>query len=64
MPEPLMLKPVEVAETLRLSRSRVYELIASGQLPSVRVGRFSRIPLDALRRWVEEHSQATGEPGR
>ena len=35
---------------LALSRSEVYRLIASGQIPSTRLGRSVRVP----RRWVEE----------
>jgi len=57
MPEPLLVKPTEAAEMLRISRARVYELIASGKVPSVRVGRFTRIPLAALREWVRVHSE-------
>jgi excisionase family DNA binding protein len=59
MPEPLLLKPTEAAEMLRLSRSRVYELVESGALPSVKVGRFIRVPVEGLRRWVEEHSRTS-----
>ena len=48
----LLLRPEEVAAALGISRARVYELLASGSLPSVRIGRSRRIPLDALRAWV------------
>jgi excisionase family DNA binding protein len=50
----LLLKPTEAAETLGLGRSKTYELIADGTLPSVRVGGSVRIPADALRSWVAE----------
>ena len=43
----------EAAEALRLSRSAIYELIRSGQLRSVKVGRRRLIPVDALRECVD-----------
>jgi excisionase family DNA binding protein len=61
-PDVLMVRPVEAAVMLSISRSSVYELIASGALPSVRVGgRMVRIPVAAIRRMAES---ATGENAR
>ena len=50
----LLMRPDEVGEALGLGRSKTYELIASGKLPVVRIGRCVRVPADALRRWVAE----------
>jgi excisionase family DNA binding protein len=50
----LLLRPPEVAEVLGIGRSRVYELLAQGALPLVRVGRSIRVPTVELRRWVED----------
>ncbi len=50
--ERLLLRPVEVAEAIGVGRSKVYELLASGQLPSVRVGASVRVPVDSLRAWI------------
>jgi excisionase family DNA binding protein len=50
----LLLRPSEAAEALGISRSRAYELIASGGLPSVRVGGSVRVPVAALERWITE----------
>ena len=50
--EPLLLRAEEVAEALGLGRSKVYELMASGELPTVRIGRAVRVPAEALRDWV------------
>ena len=50
----LLLKPTEAAELLGISRSRAYELIAAGVLPSVRLGSSVRVPLDALREWIKK----------
>lgn len=52
--ERLLYRPAEAADAIGVSRSRIYELIASGEVPSVRVGRTLRVPVDALRRWVEQ----------
>jgi excisionase family DNA binding protein len=46
--EKLLLKPEEAAEALSIGRSKVYELIGTGQLASVRIGSSRRIPADAL----------------
>ena len=40
------------AERLSISRTRMYELIKSGEVMSVRVGRLRRIPVDALEAFI------------
>jgi len=50
--ERLLLKAEEAAELLGLGRAKVYMMMASGELPTVRIGRSVRIPLDKLREWV------------
>ena len=50
--ERLLLRPHEAAELLGLGRSTVYELIASGAIPSITIGKSRRVPLEALRAWV------------
>lgn len=59
--EPLMLTPEEVAEALRVSRSRVFQLIGSGQLASVKLGRARRIPKAAVSEFVE-HLDRESDP--
>lgn len=46
--ERLLLKPEEAAEVLSIGRSKVYELIGTGELASVRIGTSRRVPTDAL----------------
>jgi excisionase family DNA binding protein len=53
----LLIKPSEAAELLGVGRSKVYQMLAAGELPSLRVGALVRIPSDALRRWVEERTK-------
>jgi excisionase family DNA binding protein len=50
--EKLLLRPVEAAEAIGIGRSKVYELLASGELPSIRIGSSIRVPLDQLRSWI------------
>lgn len=54
--ERLLLRPAEAAEILGVSRSKLYELVAAGKLPSVRLdeGRLIRVPLAALKALVEK----------
>jgi excisionase family DNA binding protein len=58
--EKLLLKPEEVQKVLGLGRTRVYALIASGDLPCVRIGGSVRVPTEGLRTWIEEHQVKKG----
>jgi excisionase family DNA binding protein len=44
----LLLTPAEAAAVLGIGRSKVYELLQTGPLHSVRIGTCRRIPADAL----------------
>jgi len=52
----LLLTPREAAEVLGIGRSKLYELLQAGQIPSVRIGKCRRIPATALRELVEKLS--------
>lgn len=56
--ETLLYKPSDCQELLNLGRSKIYELIATKQLRTVRVGRAIRIPAAALKEFVEKQEQA------
>ncbi|MFE3903235.1 helix-turn-helix domain-containing protein [Streptomyces sp. NPDC059153] len=43
----------EVMEALSLSRFKVYDLIRSRQLKSIKIGRCRRVPADALRTFID-----------
>lgn len=49
----LLLTPEQAAERLGIGRSKVYELIGTGELESVKIGRLRRVPVDALTTFVE-----------
>jgi excisionase family DNA binding protein len=54
VPQRLLLRIPEVMTMLGLGRTKIYELIGSGDLPVIRVGKAVRIPVTALEKWVEE----------
>jgi len=53
--EKLLLKPEEVQEVLCIGRSKVYEMLSQGELPSIRVGRCLRVSRTSLERWIKDH---------
>jgi excisionase family DNA binding protein len=55
--ERLLLKPTEAAEVIGLGRSKTYALISSGVIPSVRIGKSVRVPVAALRTWIEQQTR-------
>ncbi len=60
--EKLLLKPAEVSELTGMGKSKTYELIAAGVIPSVRIGKCVRVPAGRLRQWIEELQ--TQEPAK
>jgi len=52
----LLLRVEEAAEAIACSRSKTYQLLADGSLPSVRVGRSIRVPVAALESWINERA--------
>jgi excisionase family DNA binding protein len=54
-----LLKVSEAAQLLRISRNLAYELVAKGELPSVRLGRLIRVPRSSLEAWI---ARQTGRP--
>ena len=56
-PSPLLLSVPEVAKTLGLGRTKVYELIATEGLPVVRFGRAVRVPIISLQQWIEQREK-------
>lgn len=54
----LMWKVGEFAESIGVSRSKAYELIAAGEVPSVKIGGVVRIPVGMAHAWAEELARA------
>lgn len=58
-PDRLTLTVEEVAALLGISRALGYELVARGELPSLRLGRRIVVPRRALERLVDEAGSST-----
>jgi excisionase family DNA binding protein len=58
LPQPLLLTVKQVAADLQISESRVYELIARGELASCKIGKSRRIPRDAETEYVTRRLEA------
>ncbi len=50
------LRPADIAPLIGVCRSRVYQLIADGTVPSIRVGAVILIPVDAWTAWLKARS--------
>ncbi|MFJ6012093.1 helix-turn-helix domain-containing protein [Streptomyces sp. NPDC092952] len=44
----------EVMTALRISRFKVYDLIRSNELPSIKIGRARRVPVDSVRAYLRD----------
>jgi putative molybdopterin biosynthesis protein len=51
-----LLRPEDVQRILRIGRSKVYEMIARGELPVIRIGRVVRVPRRELEHWIEDRN--------
>lgn len=59
--EKLLLRPTEAADILGLGKSKTYQLLATGAIPSVRIGKSVRVSAEVLRSWVRDQVLATGQ---
>lgn len=54
---PLLLEAMDVARLLGIGRTKVYEMVARRELPTVRVGRCVRVPAAGLARWIDANTR-------
>ena len=52
----LLLTVEETRRLLKISRGLAYDLIARGDLPSIRLGRVIRVPCFGLEQWIAERA--------
>jgi excisionase family DNA binding protein len=55
---PLLLTAAQAAALLSISRTTLYELLASGAVESIHIGRSRRVPVSALHTFVESRRRA------
>lgn len=55
---PVLLTPEETAKALRIGRSKVYDLIRSGALHSIKIGGSRRVPVAALAEFITSLKEA------
>lgn len=65
--ERILLTVEEAAKLTSLGRSRTYALVASGAIPSIKIGRSIRIPRLEFEAWVHDQidrqlTPAAGQP--
>jgi len=51
---PLLLTVTEAARALAIGRTTLYELIADRRIEVVHIGRCTRVPVEALHKFIEE----------
>jgi len=56
--EPLLLRADEAAIVLGIGRTKVFEMLACGELPAIKIGRCVRVPKDRLEKWIDEQANA------
>jgi excisionase family DNA binding protein len=52
-PQPLLVSTATVAKQLELGKTKIFELIAAGELESVKVGRVRRVTFDSVTSYVD-----------
>ncbi len=58
------LSPPEVAEALGIGIKEVRRILASGDLPAIRLGpRIIRVPTESLRAWMRERAHRDAKEG-
>ena len=50
--DPLLVRVEEAARLLSLSRSMIYQMMNSGELPYLRCGTARRIPIAGIQEWI------------
>jgi excisionase family DNA binding protein len=62
MEQRLLLRPVEAADALGISRSKVYDLLARGVIPSLKLDGSIRVPAIQLQAWIQAQTREQTGP--
>jgi len=55
-PEPLSVRIKEACRLTGIGRSKLYELIAAGEIEIVKVGAITLVPISSLKRFLENRA--------
>ena len=55
---PLVLSVMDLAEVLQIGRNSAYQLVNSGRIRVIRVGKCIRIPQSALLEYLNSHDES------
>jgi excisionase family DNA binding protein len=58
---PLLLDSRAVAELLDLGRTKVFQMMTTGELPVIRIGRCVRVPRSGLESWIATRTEMSVE---
>lgn len=64
IPRPLAVSPAEAARLIGLGRTKLYEALSSGALPSFRVGARRLVRIADLEAWLESHRASADRNGQ
>lgn len=56
-----LLKASDISEILNISKSKVYQMMQSNELPTIKVGSCIRVHPDDLVTYLNRHTQEPGE---
>lgn len=57
--QPLVLRVEDLAQILAIGRNTAYELVRSGKIKSIRIGKCYRITMDAITEYLEQRQNTT-----
>lgn len=57
----MLLSVEDAAERLDIGRTMLYELISDGEIHAIHVGRLRKVPVEALREYVDRQRALAGE---
>jgi excisionase family DNA binding protein len=55
MRDPLLVSPKEASAMLDMSRAQLFKLLASGDIPSIKIGKLRRIELAEMQKWIARY---------
>lgn len=56
-PCPITVRIPEACRMTGIGRSKLYELIKAGDIPTIKVGSMTLVPVRGLERFLEKHAQ-------